>query len=408
MSLRLDDILRDLAPLGLTEADVIDMVDGDVVPAREPLVIAALEAQPRLGLIVKRMRADRAEMQMLGQVGATAPAGIFAGVEARLDREALRELVSEAEDAPAPIPIGRAMPSSPRGVIRVLGESAWARRLATAASIAIVAGLGVAGARELARKWPRLPGNAPLATKTSPGIHDGGRGEMVAGGNDATSVAIDSEPVAVAAAELGAGENAVETLSDPLTMPDALRLAQQGRLVVVVRAGPAHYAGALKHLEGLSRAAGTRGEVRWRSHDLDKLPAEMAMLAVPLDGIGADAGPAVSPRPRPPLAIVGERTIGEPPRAMTSTALPDVGLPVPRVVVKSLRTVRMTADARQLGDLLKDLNIGNNQVAKFRLLPAPIDDRPSLDAQSVLWWAAGGGDAWSRKITVPIIIETLE
>jgi anti-sigma factor RsiW len=98
-------------PPGITEADLIDLIDGAVPSEREGVLIAALRDEPRLGLMVKRMRADRGGLEELGAVSMAAPAGLIEGIESKLNREALRELVAESEEAPAVIPISGVQPA---------------------------------------------------------------------------------------------------------------------------------------------------------------------------------------------------------------------------------------------------------------------------------------------------------
>ncbi len=59
------------------------------------------------------------------------------------------------------------------------------------------------------------------------------------------------------------------------------------------------------------------------------------------------------------------------------------------------------------GELLKDLNITRDQVAEFHVLPAPIAHGPAIEPESVLWWSAGG-ENWTPRIVVPIVVETVE
>jgi hypothetical protein len=419
---RHDDILRDL-PAGLTEADVIDLVDGSVPPHREALVIDALQARPQLALLVKQMRADRVKMSMLAEAVETAPANMLDAIQSKLDREALSELVHEAEEATAAIPISRVQSGygSGRGVIRVLAESVWARRMATAASIAIVGGLGYVGVRGLMSKWPKLPGTVPVATNTGgPKESHGGAAPHVDGTDD-TRVAErgtadsagpgESMPATATAAANAKPDAAGEPVDRPLTATEAVQLAREGRLVIKVRS--TQLAGTIKHLETLARAAGGGGgETRWRSPDMSSLPTELAMLAVPLPDPSMDVRPPMSPTFVGPSLPVMASAKQAPKTVATNGAGGSAGddgmaLPEPRVHVKAIRMVRMSADARELSDLLADLNTTKEQAAEFRVLPAPVEQHPSLDAESVLWWASGS-EAWMQKIVVPIVVETVE
>lgn len=410
--LRYDDIIRDL-PAGLTETDLIDMVDGTVPAEREWVVIDALQTWPALALLVKQLRMDRLGLSALADAPETAPANMMEAIEARLDRQALSELVHEAEEASAPIAISRVQPigsGTGRGVIRLIAESVWARRLATAASITIVGGLGVLGVRELLRQWPRLPGTVPVATG------NGGNAPApalapkieVADAGEAPAPPID-RPSGPDLAAAPAPSDATPTAGEddrPLTAAEALALAREGRLVVTVRTTKLE--GTLKQLESMSRASAST-DMRWRSQDLSNLPSELAMLAVPLPD------PALDPRPPMDPTFVGP----ERPPAMASDGAGSPGVLLPQtrpeglafepahVRVRAIRTVRMNAEVQRLEDLLSDLNVSKDAVAKFRALPTPIEDRPSLDPESVLWWVSGS-DGWTRKLTLPIVVETVE
>ncbi len=411
---RYDDIIRDL-PAGLTETDLVDMVDGTVPAEREWVVIDALQANPQLGLLVKQLRMDRLGMTMLADDVETAPANMRESIEARLDRQALNELVHEAEEASAPIPISRVQPigsGAGRGLIRVIAESVWARRMATAASIAIVGGLGVLGVRELLRKWPRLPGTVPVAstasgTQAAPGdVPD----VKIAGAGDEPAPPAESQsPTEIAAGPAPNTQAQPEQATErPLTAAEAVALAQEGRLVITVRTSKLE--GTLKQLESMSRASAST-DMRWRSQDLANLPIEMAMLAVPLPD------PTLDPRPPMDPALVGP--VQPPIMASDAHAAPAPGVQAPRpqpaaigfappqVRVRAIRTVQMSADVQELEDLLSDLNVSKDAVARFRVLPTPIEDRPSLDPESVLWWTAGS-DGWTHRVTLPIVVETVE
>lgn len=393
MNRRLTDILRDLPP-GLTEADIVDMVDGEVPPHREALVIDALQERPMLGLLVKQMRADRGHTQVLADLTGAAPTNLLEGIQAKLDRDALAELVHEAEEASAAIPISQA----PRvgghgGVIRVLAESVWARRLATAASLAIVAGLGALGVRELSRRWPGLP-NVVVVQPPAPADPSSASPIEVVTGKDTPAIDPGAENLANPPAAIATSEQPTVE-STPLTASAALALARDGRLVITVHSG--RVADTLRQLEGLSRSAAA--DVRWRAFEVGRLPVELASLSTPRTLAPADAGGRLESKPAVFASESSASTMVGPMPAAVADA--------PRPVVKAVHVVRMGADVTRLGDLLKDLNITRDQVAEFHVLPAPIAHGPSIEPESVLWWSAGG-ESWTPRIVVPIIIETIE
>lgn len=391
MNSRLNDILHNL-PAGLTEADLVDMVDGDVPPQREALVIDALQQRPAIGLLVKQMRADQARVQAMAELTPAAPTNLLEGIQAKLDRDALAELVQEAEEASAPIPFSQApRVSGHGGIIRVLAESPWARRFATAASLAIVAAIGAVGIREVSKRWPSLPGtvnvvNGGGAESTSPAI--------VVTPAPADESLNGTAPIA-APTELATAEQPLAPEAPaPLTAAQALAMAREGRLVVTVRS--ARLGETLRHLEGLSRTAAA--DVRWRAYDLELLPSELATLSTPrsIEPAAVPDGPAA------PLFFAGTSST-----ASTGFVGPVPAEVPPRLVVKSVHVIRMAADATRLTDLVRDLNITRDQVAEFHLLPAPIEHGPSLEPESVLWWS-GSSESWTPRIMVPIVVETIE
>lgn len=421
----IDDIIRNLPP-GLTEADVIDMIDGGgaVPQQREGAIIEALRADPRLALLVKQLRADRAMLIAAEPAIERAPASLVDLIDAQLERAALSALVHEAEEATAPIPISSVQPArgfgGGRGVLAVLAESIWARRLATAASIAVVGGLGALGVRELVRQWPRISGASPIASNDARpndvGVTaDPGETRLTHTDPDAASMhasEIASNTTSVSpppARDSAAGHG--DAMPTELSPAAALALAQEGRLVITVRAR--QLPATLRHLESLSRSAGA--ESRWRAYPMTNLPAELAMLASPLPG-GVPGGATDFPGPTgggglPPGALASDAIGPRMPAGDAALPPPTAGptLTPARVVVKSVSVVRMSAESHRLADLLSDLNAAREQRAEFRVLPpgSALEQRPALDPDAVLWWSAGP-ESWAPRVSIPIVVEVLE
>src|SRR5438128_1141813 len=90
-------------PEELTESDLIDMVEGTLSASREPVAIAALKAEPRLGLLIKQMRIDKAALA--GVPAVSAPEALADSVLAQIDAHVLRSLAAEAQERSAGIPI---------------------------------------------------------------------------------------------------------------------------------------------------------------------------------------------------------------------------------------------------------------------------------------------------------------
>ncbi|MCC6321852.1 MAG: hypothetical protein IT438_10515 [Phycisphaerales bacterium] len=410
---RLDNPDLDLPP-GVTPDDVVDLVDGQLPKSREAVVIEGLQRSPRLGLLVKQLRADRAEVAELAEVRIPQPVGMVDAVEAKLNREALSALVAESEEAPAAIPISSVIPHR-RNVLSVLAESAWGRRLATAASLAIVAGLGFVAVQELSKAWPKPSKLGPLVTNTA-SENDRGHAPEVP--------AVEKTEVAVVPAtpdKPESSESPITSAGDPaetavaaaaptgLTLAEALKLAEAGRLVIRVRSD--NFEGTLRHLQDLSRASGR--DERWRAFELNALPIEYAALASPLPE--SSPAPESPTRPdRPSHAVptyAGDQGPGTAPKpaVVKHDATEGPSLPAARTHVRAVRIVQTSAETRALDDLLRDIAVNKSHRAAFCVLPesAATEPSPALDPESILWWSRGSS-AWAKRVSVPVVVEVTE
>ncbi len=371
-------------PAGLTEADLIDLADGVLSREREGVVLGALKRHPEMGLLAKQFRADRAMVAALGEV--RAPSGIAEGIESRLEAAALRDLASQSHDAPRPIPISQVQIRE-TGALRLLMESPWTRRFATAASLAIVLGLGALGVRAV---FNALPGKAIVHTapqpNPTPDVPTTPTTEIVSKPNDETPVvtttAIAAEP---------------QAKSDELTPAVAARLAAEGRLSITVRAAVA--TASLKRLESLAKARDTG----WHAIALDA-PAQYAMLLTP------QSNPAVSPtapNAPNPLLIAGNQNAPTTPVAPAPSGGPL--FPMPHPVVKAIYAVDLTPGEQPLESLLRSIadTLPEGATITLRTLPRPIAVPIALDPDSVLWWTSPASK-WSKRTRVPVVVEGLE
>jgi hypothetical protein len=393
-------------------------VDGRLPASREEVVLLALKADPRLGTLVRAMRQDRAGLLDLGRADARldpAPEGLHDAIAARLDAEALRGLAAEAEAAPGSIPVSTIEPETP-GVLRILVESVWARRLSMAAAVVIVAGVGVLGWRE-ARRAGLVPGG------TTP-IARGDRPTLTPAPSTDTSVAhATPAPDAPATIEPEAPATTVAAADDPATAPETvptppaapaltpervLALASTRRLAVTVFAPPGDAARAtLKRLDTLARAAGREGG--WDAYPLGPghpaAPTALAALTVPSTPAPTPDAPAIA-MPTP-TAVAGEH--GGPTPVLPATGAPALNVQ-PRPAVRALYTAQVDPRPGAVEALLKVVRDGLPEGVRVTLrelaapLPAP---EPALDPESVLWWTAPAG-GWSVKPSVPIVVETME
>lgn len=371
-------------PAGLTEADLIDLVDGVLSREREGIVLSALKKHPEMGLLAKQFRADRAIVAALGEVHA--PSGMAEGVEARLEAAALRDLASQSREVPQPIRISQVQVREP-SVLRLLMESQWTRRLATAASLAIVVGLGALGVRAVINALPskpiahkdRTPNPDPEITPApTPDT------EIATKPSDATP---DVTPIDIAAAPT--------PMVEELTTAVAARLAAEGRLAITVRAaiaGP-----SLKRLESLARARDTG----WHTVALDS-PAQYAALMTPL----VDPAP-VTPSPTTPNPTTIAGTQSTQPSVIPPP--PASSLPHLRPVVRAIYTVDLSPGEQPFESLVRSITdtLPEGATVTFRSLSQPIATPIALDPDSVLWWTSPVG-RWSKRARVPIVVEGLE
>lgn len=381
-------------PTGLIEADVIDLMDGCLPPEREGVVLAALKSHPELAVLAKQFRSDRNAVALIGL--AHAPAGLAEGIEARLEAAALRDLASASDDALAPIPISQVVVREP-GVLRLLMDTPWTRRLATAASIAIVGTLGWVGLR------PLLRSTAPAIVFNNPSGPSGA-------GPSTTPIPIVPE------APLRAVEIADRTPDWPPTAPTeiatvapatspgaplalaAAQLAAEGRLAITVRiaSSPA----ALKRIEALAKARDTG----WRPIALDA-PEQYASLLTP----AADAAAPQPSVPGPKPTTIASADGSGPSRPTVPAPTGPGALPPLHPVVKAIYAVEITPGEQPLESLLRSISdtLPDGATVTLRTLPQPIAAPVTLDPDAVLWWNNPTG-RWSRRSRVPVVIETLE
>lgn len=386
-------------PPGITEEDVIDLVDGCISPAREKFLIDALRAHPRLGLLIKQMRSDRAGLSELPP-SLAAPGNLLDGIEAKLNRAAMASLVDESARIEAPIPVYTPPVVVRRSALSIFAESRAVRAFATAASLAIIGGIGYLAVRELYRQWPRVPPPTPVVIQPDDPTNTNGAsstGIALTAPDDTTTPPSDATAMAVLVGPLP--DNS-PTIQAELTPAEAIRLAHEGRLVITLRSTAVP--STLRLLEQL--AAAREDDTRWRSYSPDALPIELAALSTPLPDDTLNPAPG-HPAPQLPT-FAGDSS----PRPTPLQPLPDPSIASAsrHVVNKAVRLVWMPSDEKALEALLKNLNLNQReQTGTLRILPSAIDARPALDPESVLWWNRSG-EAWTVRVAVPIVVEVVE
>ena len=361
-------------PAGLTEADLLDALDGAPMLAdRRALVDAAMRADARLAAAMSGMRIDRAALATLDSC-LRAPEGLLTMVEARLEREALAALAEPATAQTGTLRVSAVTIDRP-GPFRALLESLLVRRLALAASLLLAIGLGVWGIVSGIRNWPHAgPGSGTnLAQNPAPAPIDQPDPSPIDHAPSiahATPVQIDAAAVALLAPTLpldGPGVAADGTVYD---VPAIADLARDGRLAIVVNAR-----------DGASWAGLSRRGLRWS----DVSGAELA-------GSFAGVGAALERE----AALPRERWAAGAHSAWAAHAAPSrrvIGVWVP-------------AGGAGVRELLAATGMtgGEPGAARVLVLDEPVRPERPLDARSVLWWSASPA-AWDRGTIVPVIIE---
>lgn len=371
-------------PKGITEDDVIDLVDGQLPKDREQVILAAIKAEPRLGALVKQLREDRTLFE--GSSDLKAPPGLALAIEAKLEAAAMRDLASAESAIEQPIPVSSIEPVEP-GILRLLMESAWPRRLAMAASVAIVVGIGALGLREAVRSgaiaWPDAPKVAVRPPVVNP--------DVPANPEQPAPVEIAANPNNPSVAEVNPAP--APEARPTMTLAKAVELAREGRLVLTIRAVNAQP--AIARLDTLARTAGREGG--WQGLDVNALPAQYAALRAPSLEV-----PGLRPLPTEPVVIAAD-------------AQPNAPLVGPRpahtpvAVVKAIYAVELDVRERTLESLLASITDGmdGSVLAAFREAPPMPEPEIALDPEHVLWWTTSPA-AWVKKHAVPIVIETVE
>ena len=402
-------------PAGITEADLIDLVDGVALhPSREAAVLAALKAEPRLGLLIKQLRDDRGGLMNLGEVHA--PLGLAEGIEARLEQDAIRSLAQAEETTTDAIPISAVRIETP-GAWQVLLESAWPRRLATAASLAIVGSLVYFGGREAIRAWPNVmggPGGPNVVVKPKPDHGTPGLDaapspapiEVATGPTDGP----DGPNSAAAMTSIAAHTPDAPVADVPLTVEQAAALARQGRLAISVRA-PRDVASTLKNVDAIARNAGR--DATWRGVGIDQVPTELAFLSTPTMIVPGASSPA---HPDAPAIAVASAEGSSPTPTPSAKTAPAHLADARHAVVKAIYTVDIDPTDAAITRLVESLKSASSLTQGtlapgaeivLRKLETPVERPVSFEPEDILWWA-NQPSAWAKLSTIPIVIETLE
>lgn len=412
-------------PQGLTEEDLLDLVERALPPEREAAVIAALRAAPRLALLVKQLRADAAHVSALGRdAEALTPSDLAANVQRQLEDRTLAELVRESEDqAPAPIPISTFTPSGP-SPLRALAESLAFRRFAMAASIALLVGVGYLALTQFSptstKPAPRFAATPTFDTATSSTPPT----RTIAANSTPPSLSTPppspSAPPAPSELQLPSPLPPLPTPHSPLpsspsspsspftpfppltpllTIEEAVELAEQGRLVITVTAPSPEP--VVRRLDALARSLPRERAVT--PIDLRQVPPTYVLLTRPV--LLHRVMPAIPAGNDPITTLAGT----DPTNPSHSTPRPAPDFDAPRPYVRALYTARIAPTQAELQAMLRQLTDFKATFAGFRALEHPIALPPPLDPESVLWWGGGTNTSrWVRRVNIPVVVESVE
>jgi hypothetical protein len=415
-------------PDHITEAEVLALIEGDMgsLPAeRRDVVRAAIAGDPVLSRLVGEIRADASAVISMADVAA--PAAIRTKVI-----EDLRRPVPRADYIREPS--GGEIPVSSVVVSR---ESKWrrrvanfpARQLAVAASLTLAAGLGVWLISSAAKNSaaPKPPG--PIALRSDPPAAavdpEAPFDTLPSNVQPGPSLAINrSDPGSMTSRPLlvdsygfatALKSEPADDLDLPLPAPaasripaaEAIALARAGQLIIRVRA--VNEAEAHDKIDQF--AMRSPKELNWRpleAWELSEVTLALQTRPVPPVPYASDKVPATakedpdSEKPKLPPAAVPPAPVIKPIGVSA-----DVAEALRNAEFHPLYTVEMDENERDLAALLERLSDGKKQVAEFVALEEPLPTRmPSTDPAAVLWWTRAPSN-WTRRVCVPIVLETV-
>jgi anti-sigma factor RsiW len=427
------------------EADLLDLIEGvELTGERRRAVEQVLRERPALARRVRAMAADRRAVQSLGHerapVGlvARAVATAVAEIEAEREAEALRALAEPSGEASvhelrvSSIQPGRA------SVLAVVGRavgSRWARPVAVAAMLALgVGGLWIiagsmfsgrggqgtgpvlmadGGTAGPAGEWGvgggsmggGPTGDARLAGASAPGSSwdDGSVREGASDG--AMAVGPAEQPTsAEAAAQRAAAALAARRARLERELVHAAPALEEGRVVIRLRSlQPSATLDRIEGLTGVPAAGSALPRVV-------RVP-ESGVSAVTAAVIGHDTGQRLSRLSRPegdpsgPWAT-GVGGVGGVGRAGGADGLREIADLEPAMELSSrVYSARIEPTRQALASLAGLLSAGPEVEVFIDVMARPVPVQSPADLGSILWWT-GSSSGWSRRIDLPIVVQT--
>jgi hypothetical protein len=393
------------------ESDLLAWIEGELDAAREPAVLAAIESDAELAQRVRAMRADRDVVRSLGDV--SAPAGLLDEVERVLERGLLLGLT---EGEPEIVRVSQVRPARDDGVLGRLLFGSPCPRLALAAAVLIVVGIGTyLAATNLGRSYAP---NRPVRSIASG--DSGGEGGTDPGGvidvapevDKPVEVAIappDDVPVDPTAADTEDGSQpadmelarAIEANRAELVRRRAARaaaLAAEGRLLITVHVDDAEGRGGGwdEKLDALAdRTHRSSGNWRFAGPASKQLASELRATRFRYP----ELVPGMPTAPIGPLLA----SATEPSGMVRVIPAERVTRPVgPRVV--DVRLIDLRAQPETLISVLSELALSLDGRVEFEATDMTVPTEPVLDPSAVLWWGGSSAD-WARRVNVPVVVE---
>ncbi len=440
-------------PEGVSEADLLDLVEGRLHGERRAAVEAALTRQgdPALARLVRGMSADHAALVTVAREFTPAEPSreLVEKAVARAERELAAEVASAGErwvlgnDIEEPetsyIPVSTVQPVRGReGVLASFFNGVLARRFAVAAGVLLAVGVGAWGVIAIGSAiWPSrvAPGGLgaggvavddrePDESTPRVALNGGGSGQTPLKATTSINPAMEESGVVIA---MGGDSPLVKKIEPTRT----LALAQEGKLVLKVWAMPGRGYEAALRCDALANRQGRGGgdehatsTARWGIgyDDPASLPPAYAALARP-----TFVDTSRSPAPSLPTYA------GDKPGA-ASTPTPSVQPPRNGDArqggnlwgVRRVYLVEVEATPEALAAFLADMEamqgdlddttavdtIGEPKVLGVNYVeseaPIPVASSPNTsDADQLFWWNAPA-DRWVRRVVVPVVVESVE
>jgi hypothetical protein len=383
-------------PAGLTEADLLAIVEGEALPRERAAVVSkALGAHPALARELEAMKRDRAALRAMGE--APAPAGLLDSVGAALQPVFERQMLlglAEGEDVHDRPPVSMVVPRGP-SIFSV-------RRLSVAAGIALLAGGAVFTAVSMNGAGPKvkpvgpIANNSPSKVESAPVAPEVPEAVLAKAGHPESgalaSRAADEPlygpmPDEGPAGTLAASESEADCgppAPAVINAAQALVLANDHRLVIRVIPSDGRFdriTERLAHPRGAWQLSGAA-------------PTELASL---LDPRGD--------QPVPRGAVPDRREIAGEGPGPEAVVLPGPPAPVefdslPTVYLLSARMDEATL--RALEASLHDT--GAEVVFEEATRALPIEGGPVTTPGAVIWWG-NGPSGWASWGSVPVVIQ---